>query len=67
MKQFKLVPLSAILNPFTVPACKISGLKDAQTRLQTVYIPVLQQSTFNAMCFDENLFTCQCKKEDKKA
>ena len=29
MKQFKLVPLSAILNPFTVPACKISGLKDA--------------------------------------
>ena len=28
-------------NPFTAPACKISRLKDAQTRLQTVYFPVL--------------------------
>ena len=22
-------------------------------------------STFNGMCFDENLFTCQCEKEDR--
>ena len=29
-------------NPFTAPACKISGLKDARTRLQTVYFPLLQ-------------------------
>ena len=29
------------LNPFTAPACTISGLKDAGTRLQTVYFPVL--------------------------
>ena len=28
-------------NPLTSPACKISGLKDARTRLQTVYFPVL--------------------------
>ena len=29
------------INPFAAPACKISGLKDARTRLQTVYFPVL--------------------------
>ena len=23
-------------------------------------------STFNAMCFDENPFTCQCEKEKKR-
>ena len=27
-------------NPFTAPACKNSGLKDAWTRLQTVYLSV---------------------------
>ena len=30
-----------VFNPFTSPACKMSGVKDAQTRLQTVYFPVL--------------------------
>ena len=30
-----------ILNPFSAPACKISGLKNARTRLQTVYVPLL--------------------------
>ena len=29
------------INPFTAPACNISGLNDARTRLQTVYFPVL--------------------------
>ena len=29
------------LNPFSTPACKISGLKRAHTRLKTVYFPVL--------------------------
>ena len=28
-------------NPSTAPACNISGLRDARTRLQTVYFPVL--------------------------
>ena len=55
------------INPFTAPACTISGLKDAQTYLQTVYFLVLQQSTFNVILFDENAFTCQCEKDDKKA
>ena len=30
-----------VLNPFTAPARKISGLKDAWTCLQTLYFPVL--------------------------
>ena len=29
-----------LINPFTAPACKISGLTDARTCLQTVYFPV---------------------------
>ena len=29
------------LNPLTALACKMSGLNDARTRLQTVYFPVL--------------------------
>ena len=30
-----------VFNPFTAPACKLSGLKDARARLQTVHFPVL--------------------------
>ena len=52
------------LNPFTAPACNISGLKDARTRLQTVNFPVYATSASNAMSFDENRFTSQCEKED---
>ena len=32
--------LNENVNPFTAPACNISGLKAARTRLQAVYIPV---------------------------
>ena len=54
-------------NPFTAAACKLSGLKDARTRQQTVYFRSFNTSTFSAMRFDgENPFTCQCQKEDKK-
>ena len=46
------------LNPFTLPACKISGLKDAQMHLQTVYIfRSYNTSALNAMRFDENPFS----------
>ena len=34
-------PVMSVINPFTTPACTISGLKDAWTRLQPVYFPVL--------------------------
>ena len=30
-----------IIDRFTTPACKTSGLKDARRRLRTVYFPVL--------------------------
>ena len=36
-----VVAVMMTINPFTAPACKISGLKDAGTGLQTVYFPVL--------------------------
>ena len=49
-------------NPFTAPACKVSGLKDGGTCLQTVYFPI-----FNVVHFDENPFACQREKENKKA
>ena len=49
------------INPFTAPACKISGLANS-----TFSGPIT--SIFNAMHFDENPFTCQGqKKGDKKA
>ena len=34
--------VSITINSFTTPACKMSGLKDARTRLQTVYFSVLE-------------------------
>ena len=37
-------------NPFTAPACKMSGAEDARTRLQTVYFQSDNTSTFSAMC-----------------
>ena len=60
------MPLVVHRNPFTAPACKISGVKDARAHLQTVHFPVLRP-TFNAVRLNENPLTCQCEKEDKKA
>ena len=40
-----------LINPFTAPACKISGLKDAQTCLQTVYFLVLYHIYFQCYAF----------------
>ena len=60
-----LCDMVSTINPFTAPACKISGLKDARTHLQTVYFPVLWRC---ATCFDGNPFTynyASAKKENK--
>ena len=35
------VQIHCCFNPFTATACKISGLKDAWTRLQTAHFPLL--------------------------
>ena len=37
------------INPFTSPACTISGLNNARTRLKTVYFPVLYH-LFSVSC-----------------
>ena len=58
---------SVSLTPITAPVYNISGLKDARTGLQTIYFSAPITSTFNAMCFDENPFTCQRKKEDRNS
>jgi len=36
---FEPVTDEFVFNPFTAPTCKISGLKDARTRLRSVYFP----------------------------
>ena len=47
------------INPFTDPACKISGLHDANS--------IFSGPIFNAMRFDGNPLTCQYEKGGKKA
>ena len=64
---FLAPPRSERINPLSAPACTFSGLKDAQTRLQTVYFQSYNTSTLSGMRFDENPFMCLCGKEDKKA
>ena len=60
---------STNINPFTAPACKISGLSEGCTdkRLQTYIFRSYNTSTFNAMRFDENPSFRQCEIEDRKA
>ena len=48
-------------NPFTAPARKFSGLKDARTCMQKVYFPI-----FNAVRFDENPSHASVKKKTKR-
>ena len=54
------------INPLTAPACQISGLKDARTRLQTVYFPVLYHIYFQCYAFWGNPFRSLCKRKKAK-
>ena len=56
-----------IINPFTAPAGNISGWKLQRRAYKQYIFRSYDTSTFNAMCFDENPFTCQCEKGDRKA
>ena len=49
------------IKPFTVPACKISGLNDSRTHLQTVYFPVLWHICCHRYAFLWKSFTCRCE------
>ena len=59
-------------TPFIAPACKSSGLKDARTHLKKKrkkkehIFRSCNTSIFNAIRFDEDHFTCQFEKENKK-
>ena len=46
-----------LFNPFTAPACKISGLKHAQMRLQNSIFSTPVTSIFSAVHCDESPFT----------
>ena len=50
-----------VLNAFTAPACKVSGLKSAYT-----YTPA-NKSTFNTVQFDRNRFMCSYEGGTKKS
>ena len=55
------------LNPFTAPACKISGLKiHGHPRKQSIFW-LYNTSTFIATRSDENPFTFEREKENRKA
>ena len=54
-------------NPFTAPACKISGLKDARTHLKNRIFSGPLTSPFSAVHFDGNPLQSPCGKEKKKA
>ena len=53
------------MNPFTAPACKISRLKDARTRLQTVYFPVLWH-LFSVLCVLMKILSHARKRREKR-
>ena len=56
------------INPFTAPACKISGLKDARTRQQTLYFQESHNtSTFNVYFLIKVLSHASAKKGDRNA
>ena len=55
----------AQFNPFTAPVCKISGLKDARTRLGTEYFPVT--ATFSAIHFDKKSFHVPVRERKQKS
>ena len=56
-----------LINPLTAQACKIPRLKvhgqPCKQSISWLYIT----STFDATRFDENPFSCRCKKENKMA
>ena len=52
------------LNPFAAPACNISGLKGARTRLKNSMFSGPVTHLLSVLCrFDENPFTYQCETE----
>ena len=56
------------LNPFTVPACQISGLnRCTDAPANSIVSGPVNSGTLNAMCFDKTPFTSQFEAEDRRA
>ena len=55
-----------IINPFTAPACTISGLKVHEHPCKESTSRLYITSTFDAMRLDENPFTYQYKMKKEK-
>ena len=63
-KETDLFALS--VNPFTAPACNISGLKSAHIHACKQYIWwSYNKFTFKTVHFDRNPFACSCEGADK--
>ena len=60
-------PKTEAINPFSAPACQISGLKSTRTNLQTVYFWSYNKCDVNSVRFGEHPFTYYCEKEKKKS
>ena len=54
-----------MFNPYTAAACKVSGLKDARTRPETVYFSADITSTFDAIIFMKILLTYEYEKKEE--
>ena len=62
VQLFVKVQYSYLINPFTAPARKISGLKSAHARACKQYISFSCITyTYNTEHFDRNPFRCSCK------
>ena len=46
LNKLEILPV----NPFTAPACKISRVKDAQTRLKNSIVSGLTTNLFSVLC-----------------
>ena len=66
-RQNWLIPLPNLINPFTAPAYKISEAEWCTDVPAKSIFSGARTFIFSAMPFDENPFTWQCEKEDKKA
>ena len=55
-----------MFNPYTAAACKVSGLKDARTRPETVYFSVRYHIYFRCYHFYENPPHMRVRKKKKK-
>ena len=60
-------PLTKALNPFTAAHVKFTARKMHERTCKQCIFRSYNTSIFNAICFNENLFTSRCEKENNMA